>query len=126
MDEQMRKKFDAWFPYEPGETISMVRDVAWEAWQVSAALSQPAAADEDLSALMVKHEISVWRDPNWYPHFSVPPWLAGQKIAAVEGQYYSTLTGSDPAQIEAVNTCNGETPLLAVLAVIEALPKATP
>lgn len=72
----------------------------------------------DLNALMVKHSISVWVDPNWWSNSGLPRWLAGKNIRAIEGEYYSTLTGSDPASIEADETCHGETPIAAVLAVI--------
>jgi len=56
MDEhKLREAFDAWFPYERGESINMVRDVAWDAWKQSAALSQPAAADGVLLPVAIYH-----------------------------------------------------------------------
>lgn len=72
----------------------------------------------DLNTLMVEHEVSVWMDPNWWADSGLPRWLAGKNIRAEDGCYYSTLTGSDPASIEADHTALGDTPLEAVLAVI--------
>lgn len=79
--------------------------------------------DTEMSALMVKYGISVWMDPDWWHGSGLPGWLAGQKIRAEEGRYYSTVTGSDPSSIEADNTQLGETPLDAVLAVVAAISK---
>lgn len=72
----------------------------------------------DLNALMVEHEISVWMDPYWWADSGLPRWLAGKNIRAENGDFYSTLTGSDPASIEADHTASGDTPLMAVLASI--------
>lgn len=77
-----------------------------------------SAPSADLGTLMAEHGISVWMDPDWWNGSGLPRWLAGKNIRAVEGTYYSTLTGSDPSSIEADHTCNGATPLEAVLAVI--------
>ena len=81
--------------------------------------SQEGVTDaQRLNDLMVEHDISVWIDPNWMDGLELHRWLAGKNVRAVEGMYYSTLTGSDPATIEADHTASGDTPLEAVLAAI--------
>lgn len=39
MDETITQ-FDAWFPYEKGETINMVRDVSLDAWLAATELQR--------------------------------------------------------------------------------------
>lgn len=77
------------------------------------------SAAPDLNALMVEHSISVWLDPDWWPSSGLPRWLAGKDIHAVEGEYYSTLTGRGSGSIEAEFTVAGNTPLAAVLGCID-------
>lgn len=76
-----------------------------------------------MSELMAAHEISVWLDPDWCYGSSTPRWLAGQHIHAEAGRYYSTLTGSDPASIEAKNTASGDTPEEALMNVVRKIMK---
>ena len=76
-----------------------------------------------MSELMAAHGISVWLDPDWYASSHTPKWLAGQHIHAQAGRYYSTLTGSDPASIEAKNTASGHTPEEALMNVVRKITK---
>lgn len=79
----------------------------------------PTTSWEQGGPLIEKEAITIWQDPYWWPETTgTERWLAGYEAKAVEGTYYSTVTGSDPAEIQGEHTAHGETMLIAAMRAI--------
>lgn len=116
-----------------GALLALIHAKAREVEDVLTSLENVAAERDKLKAahvpgfeeLMALHSISVWQDPDWAGgRYGTPRWLAGAEMRAEEGTYYSTLTGSGPASIEAKHIASGETPSAAVFACAATIAKA--
>lgn len=66
--------------------------------------------------IIERENIVPYEDPNWLGgRYGTPRYLASKDLHAEEGRYWSTLTGSDPAELAGDYTQSGGTYLIAAM-----------